>query len=141
MAFACILLSIVCDTLDGLIARRLNAQSLLGAELDSLCDMANFGIIPIVILFMNGLHSQPIWAWIPMFVYICCAAMRLAQFNILSRGKNPPKGFIGLPSPFAALLVLSPITLGFESHILFSLWILLCGLLMISPIRIKKPFS
>ena len=48
------ILSVIClilDFLDGYIARKLNAKSELGLQLDSLADMVSFGLVPGVLLY------------------------------------------------------------------------------------------
>ncbi|MFN9916349.1 MAG: CDP-alcohol phosphatidyltransferase family protein, partial [Pirellulaceae bacterium] len=43
--------SAVADFLDGAVARRLNAHSALGKQLDSLADMVAFGIVPGIMMY------------------------------------------------------------------------------------------
>lgn len=44
-ALVCLGASAICDGLDGHAARRLNAVTLFGGELDSLCDLVDFGAV------------------------------------------------------------------------------------------------
>lgn len=108
----------VLDGLDGRIARILNATSPFGKELDSLCDFANFGVAPSVIIYLWSVGSEefkPI-SWACMLLFIVCSAVRLARFNITSAESEPlSKNFsIGVPAPAAAMLALTPIILDFE---------------------------
>ncbi|KAG8463249.1 hypothetical protein KFE25_011246 [Diacronema lutheri] len=50
-ALVCLGASAICDGLDGHAARRLNAVTLFGGELDSLCDLVDFGAAPALIVF------------------------------------------------------------------------------------------
>jgi hypothetical protein len=58
-----IILAAVLDGMDGLVARRLNAQSHFGAELDSLSDFVCFGVAPGVFVFHFAMQDMAgIWA-------------------------------------------------------------------------------
>ena len=51
-AVYCIIIAAIIDGLDGKLARLLNATSSFGAELDTLCDFANFGVFPVFVLYL-----------------------------------------------------------------------------------------
>ena len=53
LAIVCILFAGVCDVLDGMLARHLQSQSDLGAQLDSLSDFLSFGIAPGLLIYMS----------------------------------------------------------------------------------------
>ena len=103
----CILFASIFDYLDGFFARKLNVESKLGAQLDSLADFITFGVAPAVIIFnlsiSEEIFSEPNFdlllflniGLIPVF-----AALRLAKFNSTTTQKSH---FIGLPSPAFAL--------------------------------------
>lgn len=103
----CILIASIFDYLDGFAARKLNVESKLGAQLDSLADFITFGVAPAVIIFnlsiSEEIFSEPNFnlllflniGLIPVF-----AALRLAKFNSTTTQKSH---FIGLPSPAFAL--------------------------------------
>lgn len=105
------------DTLDGRLARMGGRESLFGAEFDSLADVVSFGFAPALLMFFFILSpSQGITVfrnigWFLGFVYLLCAAIRLARFNVITnpllrRGtKELSKDFIGLPVPAAAATV------------------------------------
>jgi len=107
------------DTLDGRLARMGGRESLFGAEFDSLADVVSFGLAPALLMFCLILApSQDFpWfrniGWFVGFVYLLCAAMRLARFNVITnpllhRGpKEASKDFVGLPVPAAAGTVAS----------------------------------
>lgn len=105
-AFWAIIAAAGFDFLDGFAARLLKAYSPLGAQLDSLCDMVSFGVAPAMI-FMN-FHAPTVeieWvAIISSLIFPICAALRLAKFNISTDQSDK---FIGLPSPAAALFLVS----------------------------------
>ena len=95
----------VLDSLDGRVARMTNSQSAFGEQMDSLCDMVNFGAAPALIVYVWALSSLGKMGWIPAFVYIAGAALRLARFNT-NIGIVDKRFFQGLPSPAAAALVM-----------------------------------
>jgi len=101
-----ILCSAVLDSLDGRVARMTNSQSAFGEQMDSLCDMVSFGAAPALIIYIWGLKDLGKAGWIPAFVYVAGAALRLARFNV-NIGVVDKRFFQGLPSPAAAALVMS----------------------------------
>lgn len=107
------------DSLDGRLARMGGRESLFGAEFDSLADVVSFGIAPALLMFYLILSPTQgyIWfreiGWFVGFVYLLCAAMRLARFNVITNPllhpgkKETNKDFVGLPVPAAAGTVAS----------------------------------
>ena len=106
------------DVLDGRFARLLNAQSSLGANLDSLCDFINFGLVPIFIMYIWVLKDVKIIGWGAVLITTVCTCIRLARFNVQEdeRSKNPIKAkfFSGIPSPAGGMLILAPLILSFD---------------------------
>ncbi len=96
----------VLDSLDGRVARMTNAQSAFGEQMDSLSDMVSFGAAPALIVYIWALKDMGKPGWIPAFVYIAGAALRLARFNV-NIGVVDKRFFQGLPSPAAAAIVMS----------------------------------
>ena len=95
----------VLDSLDGRVARMTNTQSAFGEQMDSLSDMVSFGAAPALIVYIWALKDLGKAGWIPAFVYIAGAALRLARFNV-NIGVVDKRFFQGLPSPAAAALVI-----------------------------------
>lgn len=126
LAVTLILIAAFLDVMDGRIARLLKATSNFGAHLDSLADMINFGIAPILTLYFWKLRFIEVkglgWA-IVLFYSICCA-IRLARFNSDLDVEDQPiwvdKFFVGVPSTVGAFLVLAPMMVSFESSFYFS---------------------
>lgn len=100
-----IFVAAVLDSLDGRVARMTNAQSAFGEQMDSLSDMVSFGAAPALIVYIWALKDLGKAGWIPAFVYIAGAALRLARFNV-NIGVVDKRFFQGLPSPAAAALVM-----------------------------------
>ena len=100
-----IFVAAVLDSLDGRVARMTNSQSAFGEQMDSLCDMVSFGAAPALIMYEWALKDLGKPGWIPAFVYIAGAALRLARFNV-NIGVVDKRFFQGLPSPAAAAIVM-----------------------------------
>jgi len=97
----CIVLGGMADMMDGRIARMTRTASRFGVELDSLVDAVSFGVAPAFIMYFAVLNQDG-WAWLFCFIYIACAVMRLARFNI-EQGGRAKTHFHGLPSPVAGM--------------------------------------
>jgi len=114
--------AMLCDMLDGSMARLARSTSDFGAELDSLADVVSFGVVPaflclkvIFYLVSKGDTGMPAivgplaenlegrFCWIVAAIYVACTALRLARFNTLN-AHDPDSHMIfrGLPSPGAA---------------------------------------
>ncbi|MGQ0636378.1 MAG: CDP-diacylglycerol--serine O-phosphatidyltransferase [Planctomycetaceae bacterium] len=99
--------AMIFDMLDGRAARWAKQTSQFGAELDSLCDAISFGVAPALILikFSPDFHPRFLWAFAVLFVV--CAILRLARFNVETEEEDTHEFFSGLPSPAAAGTVVS----------------------------------
>lgn len=91
-----ILIGMMLDSMDGRLARMLNADTALGKELDSLADIVTFGVAPSFLVyytyfFQFGLLGILVAGLFPLF-----GAYRLARFNI-SSSKASLNYFIGVP--------------------------------------------
>ncbi|PCH60057.1 MAG: CDP-diacylglycerol--serine O-phosphatidyltransferase [Gammaproteobacteria bacterium] len=110
-AAVAIFIAMVLDGLDGRIARLTHTQSDFGAEYDSLVDMVAFGLAPALVVYLWCLQSLGKVGWLVAFVYVACAALRLARFNS-QNGSSEKRFFKGLASPSAAALVAGFIWVG-----------------------------
>lgn len=102
-----VFLAMIFDVLDGYLARRSKTASQFGAELDSLCDIVSFGVVPAFLLIQLGAGSEfrvsRDMYFVAAVLYLCCAALRLARFNVqTSLDVKSHRTFQGLPSPAAA---------------------------------------
>jgi len=110
LAAAMILGSVLMDSLDGKVARRLSVSSDFGKELDSLSDLVSFGVAPAILTYEAMLRPLPEFLrYIGLAIaaiFALCGACRLARFNML----NITTHFVGVPITFAggvlALLML-----------------------------------
>lgn len=111
-----IFVAMILDGLDGRVARMTNTQSEFGAQYDSLSDMLAFGMAPALVSFTWSLQSLGQAGWVASFIYVACAALRLARFNTQIDVVDK-KYFIGLASPAAAAIVAGMIWVCAESGI------------------------
>jgi CDP-diacylglycerol---serine O-phosphatidyltransferase len=115
-----IFVAMIFDVLDGTVARWTKSTSKFGMEMDSLCDVVSFGVAPAVLVkamidqqlaralvdptAMNPMLDRYVY---PMLaVYVSCAAMRLARYNV-EADTGHRDFFFGMPSPGAAGCVAS----------------------------------
>lgn len=114
IALAMVGAAAVLDTLDGRLARMLDATSKMGAELDSLSDAISFGVAPALVLYITLLDSYSV-GWIIALMYAVSLVLRLARFNTLLDDDSRPdwarEYFVGVPAPAGALIALAPIAL------------------------------
>ena len=120
-------LAMIADALDGQVARLSRTTSNFGEQLDSLADMISFGVAP-AILMLGVVESSlrevvgvanPAFAtttgkllWLLAAAYVCCAALRLARFNVETQADiSYHVNFRGLPSPAAAGVVAALVVL------------------------------
>ena len=148
VAAATVFVAMVLDSLDGRVARLTNTQSAFGAEYDSLSDMVAFGLAPAVLAYEWALSELGNVGLTVAFIYVACAALRLARFNT-QIGKVDKRWFIGLASPAAAGVVagwvwavwaldevgIRGVDLPLILVMLFALMVAAAGLLMVSNIK------
>ncbi|MFN8067055.1 MAG: CDP-diacylglycerol--serine O-phosphatidyltransferase [Vicinamibacterales bacterium] len=109
IAFVLLPLALVCDILDGYVARlNRTRQSLLGGDLDSLADVISFGVAPAVIGFTLGLRGG--WDMLVLTYFVVCGVSRLARFNVTASAladsaTGKVKYFEGTPIPTSVAIV------------------------------------
>jgi CDP-diacylglycerol--serine O-phosphatidyltransferase len=113
--------AMVCDMLDGSVARLTRKTSDFGGQLDSLSDVISFGVAPAIImsrLVFTVLGQQATVTAVGRTIlcvaglYMACAALRLARFNVENEpDESAHMNFSGLPSPGAAAAVVAPMLL------------------------------
>ncbi|MBA3312705.1 MAG: phosphatidylcholine/phosphatidylserine synthase [Planctomycetaceae bacterium] len=118
-----IFLAMVFDALDGRAARWAKQSSEFGAQLDSLCDALSFGAAPAFLMLQFVRHFEvrydvpfdyhPRLLWVIAVLFVVCAILRLARFNVETDDEDSHDHFSGLPSPAAAGTVASfPLAIG-----------------------------
>lgn len=119
MAVWFILFACICDLFDGRVARATKRESLFGAEFDSIADTVSFGVAPalmacFLVIKPEVTDNVQLATWLLAFIYLLCAGVRLARFNVLTNPLVPGNekraaggDFVGLPSPAAAGMIAS----------------------------------
>jgi CDP-diacylglycerol--serine O-phosphatidyltransferase len=108
-AFVLLPLALVCDVLDGYVARlNRSRKSVLGADLDSLADIISFGVAPAVLGFTLGLRGG--WDMLILTYFVICGVSRLARFNVTAidladAETGKVKYFEGTPIPTSIVIV------------------------------------
>jgi len=132
----------VLDVLDGRVARLTGGESEFGLQFDSLADVVSFGMAPAILSFQWGLSSLGRQGWAAGFMFLACAAMRLARFNIQSGGDK--RYFVGMPSPAAAAIPASTVYLypdglyDYRAALPALAMVLVPAVLMVSTIRFRS---
>ena len=113
--------ALLCDILDGRVARMTKSTTEIGIQLDSLADIVSFGLAPAMLMYAWGYGTAlESWgnvhqlAWFLSFMYVICGGFRLARFNVQASRPRPlaegtqkvdKKSFVGLPIPVAGCLI------------------------------------
>lgn len=148
-AFVLLVTAGLADLFDGWVARRTGGASPLGAELDSLVDVASFGVVPVVLILAAvdrgpgaGIAAVDVAiAW----VYGSCAVLRLAWFNLRAPAEAAPvKSYRGLPVTYAALVL--PVVYAVGESLpgtgtggLLRAAAVALSVLFVLPVRVPKP--
>lgn len=134
----------VLDGLDGRVARMTHTQSAFGAQYDSLSDVVAFGAAPALVMYSWSLSSLGKVGWMVCFIFLACAALRLARFNVqLETTDN--RFFTGLSSPIAASVLAGSVWVGSDmgltgnqvSYLVAAMTLAVAGL-MVSNIRYQS---
>lgn len=144
-ALSCLMLAGVCDAFDGTVARMCERDSVekeFGVQLDSLCDVIDFIILPICIFI--GLKMVKWYHITICIIYAICGVARLAYFNVVTADSEKTiKHYSGLPVTTSAaifpLFYLLKYILPVNFEIFYTFLMLLVAILFIINIKIKKP--
>ena len=110
-AMACLAISGICDMFDGVVARskknRTADEKNFGIQIDSLCDVICFGVLPGIYLYFAGLNTP--WGIAIVIFYVLCALIRLAFFNVIETKRQETedgcaKSYRGLPVTSSAIV-------------------------------------
>ena len=105
-------LSGLCDMFDGKIARtkknRTAEEKSFGIQIDSICDMVCFGVLPIIICFKLGMRQ--IYSMILLVLYGLAGVIRLGYFNVMEEKRQEEtdenrKYYQGLPITSMAMVL------------------------------------
>lgn len=125
-----VILGMILDCFDGLIARVTTSTTNFGGQLDSLADVVSFGVAPatLMVAFMTkelagdsivvspiSEHALGRFTWVCAALYVAMAAVRLARFNVEhAEADHDHRVFRGLPSPGAAAILVGLVL--FQDH-------------------------
>ena len=159
VAFGLLPLALICDVLDGSVARWRHKQSPIGADLDSLADVISFGVAPAVVGYSLGMRGT--WDALVLVYFVSCGLSRLARYNVTSASLSDESGKVkyyeGTPIPtslglVAALVVAfvqervganmwfgSVFVLGWECHPLVLMYAVSGSAMISATLRIPKP--
>lgn len=151
LSMLCLLLSGLCDAFDGTVARtkknRTGDEKAFGIQLDSLCDMVSFGVLPVFACYCSGMDS--IVGLVILCAYCICAVIRLAFFNVqearrqqVETGCN--KYYRGLPVTSSSMIfplyyLLKPLLPGKVFVTALHILCALTAFLFVLDFRVKKP--
>lgn len=134
LSIVMLVLSGICDAIDGPIARKINgSNSNYGALLDSLSDIVAFGVLPVSICIEMG--GTAIIYIIVYTLFVICGITRLAYYNVNSSGEEY---FVGCPITCSAM-VIPLIYLITKNQIVFIVALAILAISFVSNIKIKKP--
>lgn len=141
MAMVFIIIASIADRYDGRVARRLNTDSELGVQMDSMGDVISFGVAPAILVYMSRVMTLVgnirIIGGVATMIYICAGAFRLARFNV--DGMDEDNSFYGMPIPIAGLILVAMLMFGHKLGIIpIIVAEFILAMFMISKIRIKK---
>jgi CDP-diacylglycerol--serine O-phosphatidyltransferase len=113
-AVGAVVVAALLDAVDGRVARWVKGTSKFGAELDSLADFVNFGVVPGLLLYIWMLSEIRSLGWLAVIAFAIAMALRLARFNVMVDKPKPDwhaNFFTGMPAPAGAITVLLPLYL------------------------------
>ncbi len=145
LGVVCVLIAAALDGVDGRLARFLKGTSRFGAQLDSLADFVNFGVVPAVVLYHFVLKDLKNFGWIICIIFAIAMCLRLARFNVMIDDPNRPDWqknfFTGMPAPAGAVTAMLPLYLYFlgvpivpYGAVPVGLYLLFCAFLTISTV-------
>ena len=140
ISFSLILLALLADGLDGILARKFR-KSEIGEILDSMADMTSFVIAPSIFIYFVYSNTtdflliyRHIYLIAALILFLSFGIIRLASFHIMKEKEI----FIGLPTPASTIILLNLAYLKIE-FIYFLPAVVIIGAAMASSIRFPKP--
>ena len=149
-AMICLMLAGVCDMFDGSVAAtkvRDEREKRFGIQIDSLCDIVCFGVLPGILVYV--LSDRSYLSFYVGGIYIICALSRLAYFNVLEEERQVlqtgrQEYYLGLPVTTVALLLPACYEIrkatGSQSPIIFGIFLFMMAIAFVFPIKIRKPY-
>jgi len=134
-----LVVAILCDVLDGTIARLLGATSDFGQEMDSFSDAISFGVAPAFLVYLSVLRPLGFWGLIVCLVYLLAGVTRLTRFVLTSDAHGKELRTTGAPIPAAASYLMAAVLMRDSMSVeAVALVVLLMAALMVSRIRLPN---
>ena len=150
LAYLLVVLGVLADGLDGIVARRFGSKWLIGDFLDIMADTVSFGVAPSVLMyvtFRDGLGGPDLGLSVlagRVLVFsvgallITMGVLRLARFCYESETDEGGLYFTGLPIPATALLVVTMLLMGWPGLLVLALTVV-SAMLMVMDLKYPKP--
>ena len=144
-----LMISGLCDMFDGKIARtrkRTENEKRFGIQIDSLCDLICFGLLPCAIGYSIGMNK--IYHVAVLVFFTLAAVIRLAYFNVMEENRQKVtaenrREYEGLPVTSVALIL--PLFYSFKKDMgslfpeIYMILLLTVGMAFITKFKLKKP--
>jgi CDP-diacylglycerol--serine O-phosphatidyltransferase len=134
--------TLMLDSLDGTVARKMHCSSQFGLLLDSFCDGFNFCIVPVFIAYTLGFNS---WLAVGLlFLHLVTGIWRLVYYCIIgTQAADSAPYFLGVTTTLSAALFYVGLSvmkfLGISNLDLFFIpFFLIISVSMISSYKLKK---
>lgn len=150
----CLAFSGLLDAFDGRVARtktdRTTDEKRYGIQIDSLCDLVCFGVLPVIICWHSGMNT--IHGSIILVIYCLAGMIRLAYYNVLeergiseteAKPANEKKYYCGMPITSIAvglpvIYMASPLFKNYFVYVLEFIMIL-ASILFVTNFKFAKP--
>jgi CDP-diacylglycerol--serine O-phosphatidyltransferase len=134
-----LVVAILCDVLDGSIARLLGATSEFGQEMDSFSDAVSFGVAPALLIYLAVLRPLGFWGLIVSLIYLLAGVTRLTRFVLTSDAHSKELRTTGAPIPVAASYLMAAVLMRDSMSVeAVSAVVLVMSVLMVSRIRLPS---
>jgi len=134
-----LVVAILCDVLDGTIARLLGATSDFGQEMDSFSDAISFGVAPAFLVYLAVLRPLGFWGLIVSLVYVLAGVTRLTRFVLTSDAHDKEFRTTGAPIPAAASYLMAAVLMRDSMSVqAVALVVLVMSVLMVSKVRLPN---
>ncbi|MEX1308929.1 MAG: CDP-diacylglycerol--serine O-phosphatidyltransferase [Candidatus Sulfomarinibacteraceae bacterium] len=134
-----LVVAILCDVLDGTIARLLGATSEFGQEMDSFSDATSFGVAPAFLVYLAVLRPLGFWGLAVALIYLLAGVTRLTRFVLTSDAHSKELRTTGAPIPVAASYLMAAVLMRDSLPVTaVAVVVLVMAVLMVSKIRLPS---
>jgi CDP-diacylglycerol--serine O-phosphatidyltransferase len=139
LAVYLLVVAILCDVLDGTIARLLGATSDFGQEMDSFSDAISFGVAPAFLVYLSVLRPLGFWGLMVSLIYLLAGVTRLTRFVLTSDAHHKELRTTGAPIPVAASYLMASVLMREAMSVqAVAALVLVMSVLMVSRIRLPS---